>query len=223
SLFPGPKADYLKTYLRRGGISTEIEELMIASMETDWAIAVKSKEQKQKENITQQAEVILAMSVPIPTPLPVGVPIEKTSFGAELYHLTDSSGVSFITDLIQAQRGKALLIDIWGTWCRPCIKEMPHSKSLQVALKDQPIQFVYLCTARGTDIKIWKKAIASLKLPGLHFFVEESQMKELFDLFSLKGYPSYLFIDKQGTYQKGVITFMQETTKEQLMGLVNPE
>ena len=223
SLFPPSKADYLKTYIREGGVSTDIEDLMIASLETDWTIAVKSKEQQQKEKISLQAETTLAKSVPIPNPIAVGTPLEQTSFGAQLYHLTDSSGVTFITDLILAQKGKALLIDFWGTWCRPCIKEMPHSKSLQVALKDQPIQFVYLCTARGTDIMIWKKAIASLKLPGLHFFVEEPQMKELFELFSLKGYPSYLFIDKQGTYQKGVITYMQETTKEQLMELVAGE
>ncbi|MEM7513714.1 MAG: TlpA disulfide reductase family protein [Bacteroidota bacterium] len=223
SIFPPPKADYLKTYIRRGAVSTEIEDMLIASMETDWTIAVKSKEQRQKKDISQQAEAILDKSVPILNPVAVGTPVEETSFGAQLYHLRDSSGVSFITDLIQAHQGKALLMDLWGTWCRPCIREMPHSKTLQQALKDQPIQFVYLCTARGSDINIWKKAIATQQIPGIHFFVEEPIMKELFDLFSLKGYPSYLFIDRQGTYQEGAITYMRETTEGQLISLVNSE
>ena len=49
---------------------------------------------------------------------------------------------------IQKQRGKVVVINIWATWCTPCVKELPHFDKLQrehpsdvavLALHAQPV------------------------------------------------------------------------------------
>src|SRR5438445_12606230 len=47
---------------------------------------------------------------------------------------TDADGKPFsLADF----RGKPVVINLWATWCRPCLKEMPSLDRLQTALGDK--------------------------------------------------------------------------------------
>jgi thiol-disulfide isomerase/thioredoxin len=48
---------------------------------------------------------------------------------------------------LEAYRGKVVLVNFFGTWCPPCLQEMPSLLLLAEALKDQP--FVVLAVAVG--------------------------------------------------------------------------
>ena len=41
-------------------------------------------------------------------------------------------------------KSKYLLVDVWATWCRPCIKESRFFEKYANKLKDQPIEFIAL-------------------------------------------------------------------------------
>lgn len=41
---------------------------------------------------------------------------------------TDTDGKALS---LQSFKGQLLLVDIWGTWCAPCIEEMPYLAKLQ--------------------------------------------------------------------------------------------
>jgi cytochrome c biogenesis protein CcmG, thiol:disulfide interchange protein DsbE len=49
--------------------------------------------------------------------------------------------------------GKVSLINIWGTWCGPCLDEFPHLKELAEHYRSRPdFRFVSLsCSAPGAD------------------------------------------------------------------------
>ena len=35
-------------------------------------------------------------------------------------------------------RGKVVVLVFWGTWCGPCMREVPHERELAERLKDKP-------------------------------------------------------------------------------------
>ena len=64
---------------------------------------------------------------------------EKTSSaagGSDLskFKLSEINGE--IIDLAQ-YNGKTVFINVWATWCKPCIQEMPTIESMQKRLKDE--------------------------------------------------------------------------------------
>ncbi len=118
------------------------------------------------------------------------------------------NGADFLARLRKSFAGKAIILDRWATWCAPCLAEMPHSKQLQQESNSLPVVFVYVCTAQGSDEGKWKRKVGELKLPGIHFFIDETLDTEVGQYFSFSGYPGYAFIDRKGVYKPGVITWM---------------
>jgi thiol-disulfide isomerase/thioredoxin len=44
--------------------------------------------------------------------------------------------------LICSRKGRALFINVWATWCAPCVEEFPDIVKLAEDLRDQPIDFI---------------------------------------------------------------------------------
>lgn len=91
-------------------------------------------------------------------------------------------------------KGKLIYLDIWATWCAPCIKEFPNSKKLHQRLLGENVLFVYLSV--DSDKEKWKTFIdKNLDLEGIHLIEKDISVRE-----SLKfdGIPRYMLIDEQG-------------------------
>jgi thiol-disulfide isomerase/thioredoxin len=142
-------------------------------------------------------------------------------FGAKLYSVNNIKAQELLANIKTSFKDKAIIIDFWATWCAPCLAELPYSKKLNIASKDLPIEFVYLCTSNNSDMNKWKTKIAELEIPGTHVFVEETIETELMSLFSFTGFPSIAFINKNGDYKSGVIDVISRTDKNRLIELIN--
>jgi len=42
----------------------------------------------------------------------------------------------------QAYKGKVVVLELWGTWCAPCVANIPRLNSLQEALRGKPVEFI---------------------------------------------------------------------------------
>lgn len=52
--------------------------------------------------------------------------------------------------LIAKQKGKVVVIDLWSTWCEPCVKEFPHLVALQHKYPDDVVCISLNCNYIGT-------------------------------------------------------------------------
>ncbi len=224
SLFPAAKADFLKLCANnQKNLQEQKENLeyLINNMQTNWCKTVLQSEYTRTVAKIDQVNQLLSKSTDGATPVTdFGKPILQTVFGASMYEISNTKAEDFLARLKRSFPGKALILDLWATWCAPCLSEMPHSKKLQQNAKDLPVVFVYLCTSSSSDKNKWKTKVAELQQPGIHFFIDEQLDHELSQLFSFSGYPGYAFIGKDGQYKPDAIQWMSQMDKNKLTRLL---
>ena len=93
-------------------------------------------------------------------------------------------------------KNKIIYIDIWTTWCAPCLGEIPHAIDLHNYFEEKPIAFVNLCLASKKDD--WKKTITQNHIKGDNYFFNKDETALLRGELKFAGYPTYMIIDKNG-------------------------
>lgn len=89
-------------------------------------------------------------------------------------------------------KGKPVVLNLWATWCPPCVREMPV---LQQAAASRPdIQFVFL--NQGEDAQKVLAFAARYRLDTQHLFLDPSTAAGR--LLGGRALPTTLFFDRRG-------------------------
>ncbi|KRD99897.1 thiol:disulfide interchange protein [Bosea sp. Root381] len=100
---------------------------------------------------------------------------------------------------LSAFKGRTLLVNLWATWCPPCLKEMPSLDALQAGLGGADFQVVAInIDTRNLDKpKAW---LADRKITALPYYADP-QAKVFQDLRAarkVEGMPVSLIVDAEG-------------------------
>ena len=217
----GPRADILKLSLmeRWKDYFASIYPLIATSMKIGWTKNAVQTELNKATAQQNETNLLFAKADQLDGDgFNIGKPIVKLPFGANLYVLDSIGHIDdFIVNLKSKFKDKTLIVDIWATWCVPCISDMTNSKQLHEDSKSLPIEYVYLCTSSGSDIDTWKERIATLKTSGTHIFInEELEMAFRKKLNADGGYPTYIVINKAGSADSKKISSMSGLSLDDL-------
>ncbi|MEM6379411.1 MAG: TlpA disulfide reductase family protein, partial [Bacteroidota bacterium] len=128
-----------------------------------------------------------------------------------VFYLAEQDNVETLLAAIRAEHpGKAILLDIWATWCAPCIYDMKEGKENKAKLKEMGVEVVYICSSEGSNPDTWKKKVTELKVNTQHFFLSDALSKEIMQYFNLRGFPSHIFLDVNGQMVPNVINGLRE-------------
>jgi thiol-disulfide isomerase/thioredoxin len=95
--------------------------------------------------------------------------------------------------------GKIVLIDVWATWCAPCLREMPLLMQLKQELQDEEdFVVIGISVDRESDKNKWQAFIKERELSGIQLYAGDSQ-NSMRDLYNVRGIPHFILIGRDGT------------------------
>ncbi|CAL2080672.1 TlpA disulfide reductase family protein [Tenacibaculum sp. 190524A05c] len=95
-------------------------------------------------------------------------------------------------------KGKYVLIDIWATWCVPCLKQVPYLKKLEKKYHDKNIVFVGISVDDKDEYKLWKETLDKKEMGGVQLFADKSFESDFVDAFGVASIPRFILISPEG-------------------------
>jgi thiol-disulfide isomerase/thioredoxin len=155
---------------------------------------VRPLSEKQKGNITaywktgEIAKILLRKNQQV---------VELVKFKSPVV-INDISSVpddKVMETIVAKHKGKVVFIDLWATWCGPCLDAMKEFRTAKAEFHEKDVAFVYL-TNRSSPRKLWEEKIKGIG--SEHYYLKDSQWEYIMNQFEFEYIPSYLLYNKEG-------------------------
>ncbi|WP_299017709.1 TlpA disulfide reductase family protein [uncultured Polaribacter sp.] len=101
-------------------------------------------------------------------------------------------------------KGKYVYIDVWATWCGPCIQQIPFLKQIEEEYKGKNIEFVSISTDESRRSggsweaaeKKWRDFVKAKQLGGVQLWSGEDYSFQ--QAYQITGIPRFILIDPNG-------------------------
>lgn len=103
-------------------------------------------------------------------------------------------GTTALADL----KGKYIYVDVWATWCGPCIREIPFLKEVEEAYHGKNIEFVSISIDTEKDYEKWKAMVSEKQLGGIQLIADNNWKSKFVEDYAIMGIPRFILIDPQG-------------------------
>lgn len=107
----------------------------------------------------------------------------------------DVAPENILHTILDNYKGKAVLIDMWATWCGPCRAGHKAMAPLREELKGRNIKFVYI-TSPSSPQTTWQAMIKDID--GDHYYLTEEQNHYILSHYESNSIPTYAIYDTQG-------------------------
>ncbi len=87
-------------------------------------------------------------------------------------------------NLIKPFEGKVILVDIWATWCGPCLVANLIMQPIKVEFAEKDVVFLYIAGENSPEIA-WENMIADMQ--GVHHRLSAEQWDYLCDTLNVRG------------------------------------
>jgi thiol-disulfide isomerase/thioredoxin len=101
------------------------------------------------------------------------------------------------TDLASL-KGKYVYIDVWATWCGPCLREIPSLLQVEKDYHGKNIQFVSISIDEPKDYDKWKAMVSEKQLGGIQLMADNNWKSKFIEDYAIMGIPRFILIDPKG-------------------------
>lgn len=114
-------------------------------------------------------------------------------------------------------KGQGVFLNFWGTWCKPCAKEMPAMDNQFHAYKDQGVQ-TFAINIGESDLKVNSFA----NRYNLSFPIAIDRNKSVMESYNIDPLPTTFLINPEGKIEKIIKGEMTEQDITNFMEQIKP-
>jgi len=115
-----------------------------------------------------------------------------------VYLLTSNKRKSSLESVLKSKKGKVVFIDLWASWCAPCIKFIPNTKSLITKYNANDFEVLFLSIDKNyEDWRKMSEKLGILNYPNSYLIINP-ETADYLKLIKLSTIPRYLLYDKNG-------------------------
>lgn len=151
------------------------------------------------------------------TPAQDGAAAQPLTFEA-----TDTEGNSVTSDIFA--RSKLTMVNVWATYCGPCLNEMPDLGQLAAEYEPEEFQIIGVISdvLEGEDQELAESLIQETGADYTHLLLNESLYYAL--LTDVTAVPTTFFLDGEGTVLDTVVGAMEKSDwEETINGLLEEQ
>jgi thiol-disulfide isomerase/thioredoxin len=118
-------------------------------------------------------------------------------------------------------KGKYVYIDVWATWCGPCIREIPSLKEQIKKYEGKNIAFMSISVDKQKDHEKWKEMVKEKELQGIQLFAPNDWESTFVKDYSIMGIPRFILIDPNGNIVNANAPKPSDAGLQELLGSLN--
>ncbi len=103
-------------------------------------------------------------------------------------------------------KGKYVLIDIWATWCTPCLRELPYLKKIEKKYHGKNIAFIGLSVDNKTEYDLWQQTLKDKEMNGIQLFTDKAFESDFVSDFGVTSIPRFILISPEGKIVESHLT-----------------
>lgn len=182
---------------------------------------VKQKKNNKKQKRAVMRTVILAVLVAA-----IGYTIynSATAKDVTLLEVGDKAPDFALVDLegndhkLSDYKGQGVFLNFWGTWCKPCAKEMPAMDRQYEAFSNDGVQVLAVNIAQS-DFEVQSFADQY----GLSFPVVIDKTKSVMTAYNIRPLPTTVLVNPEGNIERIITGEMTEQDIAGFMEEIKPE
>ena len=112
--------------------------------------------------------------------------------------------------------GQVYLLDFWGTWCAPCIEELPYLEEAYDRYSDSGFEILSIAVF-DTREEIKQFRDDNYSMPWLHTLLTRGEYNSIMDLFELTRFPKPILVDESGI----ILAIDEELRGDKLLDVIS--
>ena len=120
--------------------------------------------------------------------------LEKGNISPKFDYENHKGGTTSLDDL----KGKFVYIDVWATWCGPCVAEIPFMKEVEQKYHGKNIEFVSISIDNKQDYEKWKNFVTEKQMGGIQLYADNAWQSQFVTDYAIDGIPRFILIDTEG-------------------------
>lgn len=146
-------------------------------------------------------------------------PMSKEDYGYKVSDRIRNYSLSSLNDTSKKtpfkklfQTSDYLLVDFWGSWCQPCLKNLPRLQEMYQRSRRQSLNIIGIACERTDTPSLAINALKKLNVEYDNFFLNTNKRREqkIINDLDVFAYPTYILLNKN------LQIVMRETNEEGL-------